>query len=72
MPRPKDNGSAKIQQASVDALELDNAAISQDPKNADLPPEGGYGWVCVACVALVNGHTWGINSVCNLEIPCGF
>jgi hypothetical protein len=24
---------------------------------------GGYGWVCVACVFWLNAHTWGINSV---------
>lgn len=29
----------------------------------DLPPDGGYGWVCVACVFWINAHTWGINSV---------
>ncbi|KFY57751.1 hypothetical protein V497_05302 [Pseudogymnoascus sp. VKM F-4516 (FW-969)] len=34
---------------------------------ADLPvpdvcPDGGYGWVVVACVFLINAHTWGINS----------
>ena len=28
--------------------------------------DGGYGWVCVACVFLVNAHTWGLNSVCTL------
>lgn len=28
----------------------------------DVPPNGGYGWVCVVCVALINAHTWGINS----------
>ncbi|KAF4967883.1 hypothetical protein FZEAL_10469 [Fusarium zealandicum] len=26
------------------------------------PPNGGYGWVCCACVATINGHTWGLNS----------
>lgn len=25
-------------------------------------PNGGYGWVCVVCTALINGHTWGLNS----------
>jgi len=25
-------------------------------------PNGGYGWVCVACVATINAHTWGLNS----------
>lgn len=29
----------------------------------DMPPDGGYGWVCVACVFFINAHTWGINSV---------
>lgn len=28
-----------------------------------VPPDGGYGWVCVASVFLINAHTWGINSV---------
>lgn len=26
------------------------------------PPNGGYGWVCTACVGIINAHTWGINS----------
>ena len=26
------------------------------------PPNGGYGWVCTACCALINAHTWGLNS----------
>jgi hypothetical protein len=29
----------------------------------DEPPDGGYGWVCVVCVFLINAHTWGVNSV---------
>ncbi|KAB8237213.1 major facilitator superfamily domain-containing protein [Aspergillus alliaceus] len=28
----------------------------------DIPPSGGYGWVCAFCVILVNVHTWGISS----------
>lgn len=28
-----------------------------------VPPNGGYGWVCVACVFLINAHTWGLNFV---------
>lgn len=29
----------------------------------DIPPDGGYGWVCTVCVFLINAHTWGVNSV---------
>lgn len=31
-----------------------------------VPPDGGYGWICVACVFLVNAHTWGLNFVSGL------
>lgn len=34
-------------------------AVSQ----VDVPPNGGYAWVCTACVFLINAHTWGVNSV---------
>lgn len=37
------------------------------PTHADeemyVPPNGGYGWVCVVCVFLINAHTWGLNFV---------
>ena len=34
-----------------------------EPKQVDVPPDGGYGWVCVVSSALINAHTWGVNSV---------
>lgn len=40
------------------------AEVDADEKyNRDVPPDGGYGWVCVACCFWINAHTWGINSV---------
>ena len=33
--------------------------------STDIPPDGGYGWVCVACGTIVNACTWGVNSVCS-------
>jgi hypothetical protein len=32
----------------------------------DIPPNGGYGWVCVAACFFINAHTWGMNSVSGL------
>jgi hypothetical protein len=29
----------------------------------DSPPDGGYGWVCVACCFTINAFTWGVLSV---------
>ena len=34
---------------------------------ADVPPDGGYGWVVTSCVFLINANTWGVNSVGNEE-----
>lgn len=38
-----------------------------DHKNPQDLPDGGYGWVCVACVFWINAHTWGINSVSTMS-----
>lgn len=39
----------------------------REPSNAvereDILPNGGYGWGCVACVFLINAHTWGVGGV---------
>ncbi|KAK5085006.1 hypothetical protein LTR70_007714 [Exophiala xenobiotica] len=41
-----------------------NVDIETPPSKSeeDQPPNGGYGWVCVACCFWINGSTWGINS----------
>lgn len=39
-----------------------DAQASSDSDAPPPPPNGGYGWVCVICVATINGHTWGLNS----------
>ena len=40
----------------------------QNRKAPEKPIDGGYGWVCVGAVFLVNFHTWGLNSVRYLKI----
>jgi hypothetical protein len=59
----KDLGAIPDSEHSI-APEPVPTALPQKEKT-DVPPDGGYGWVCVACVALINAHTWGINSVSN-------
>ncbi|KAF5532620.1 MCH2 (monocarboxylate permease) [Fusarium mexicanum] len=54
------------------AQEVQQQISSQEKDNGDMfpprtdvpppPPNGGYGWVCCACVATINAHTWGLNS----------
>ncbi|KAJ5190789.1 uncharacterized protein N7498_009774 [Penicillium cinerascens] len=52
----KEHGNAQSQSQAPAELDPD------DKYKRDVPPDGGYGWVCVACVFWINAHTWGINS----------
>ena len=47
----------------TEAAEDPELVAQAQPKEVDQPPDGGYGWCCVACVFLINAHTWGVNSV---------
>lgn len=50
-------------QAETPAINDSNlVAATADKVSKDVPPDGGYGWVCVACVFWINANTWGINS----------
>ncbi|KAI4604710.1 hypothetical protein J4E83_011002 [Alternaria metachromatica] len=44
------------------ASKSNKTASPPDTHPVDVPPNGGYGWICVAAVATINGHTWGLNS----------
>ena len=61
----KSTGPAVLDEPQRESLNIVN--------QVDVPPDGGYGWVCTACVFLINAHTWGINSVRSTRgQPSGF
>jgi hypothetical protein len=57
-PRPSNTSGSAAQEPPPNDTVAEKNAVDESQ-----PPDGGYGWVCTACVAAVNGHTWGINSV---------
>lgn len=59
------NSTQDQHNARTEDLRLEQDGSNRNTKpNDDVPPDGGYGWVCVACVFWINAHTWGVNSVC--------
>jgi hypothetical protein len=48
-------------------VNTNESATAEPPEDAvpaeDIPPNGGYGWVCTLCVFLMNAHSWGLNAV---------
>ncbi|KAH7121653.1 major facilitator superfamily domain-containing protein [Dactylonectria macrodidyma] len=61
IPRDDDLSSSSTDVDETCASDI-RAPGTQFPRDPDALPEGGYGWVCVACSFLINAHTWGINS----------
>lgn len=52
----------RIPRASNDSKSVvENGAPTE--QNVDPPPDGGYGWVCVAACFTINCFTWGVVSV---------
>ena len=71
--------SAPSSEETSNAPPEENSQSAQQPAHEkavnEAPPNGGYGWVCVAATAFINAHTWGVNSVrplltlANVELP---
>lgn len=36
------------------SLDGDENGVGDGEKEVDVPPDGGYGWVCVACCFVIN------------------
>ncbi|KAI0429004.1 MFS transporter, MCP family, solute carrier family 16, member 6 [Xylaria sp. FL1042] len=43
-----------------DSLRVIHWTIATDNNESLIPPDGGYGWVCVLAQFLINGFTWGV------------
>ncbi|KAH8746907.1 major facilitator superfamily domain-containing protein [Diaporthe sp. PMI_573] len=39
-----------------------DAEFQRSTSTINSAPDGGYGWVVTTCVAIVNGHSWGISA----------
>lgn len=63
-----DDASSKEQEVpsgtekEIDQPQENGIALQKTTSHVDVPPNGGYGWVCVAACATINAHTWGLNS----------
>ncbi|KAI2996971.1 hypothetical protein CBS147346_9056 [Aspergillus niger] len=56
MTKPQD-GNQLEQRSTRTTLQETSSDNTVDVR----PPNGGYGWICVVCICLINAHTWGIN-----------
>ncbi|CAA9958550.1 mfs transporter [Pyrenophora teres f. maculata] len=56
-------GYTKNEEVIIDGTQ-ERIPVSEaiEERKVDVPPNGGYGWVCIAAVAIINAHTWGLNS----------
>lgn len=53
----------KKSEDNVDTISvLENDGLYAEDEYSDAPPDGGYGWICCACVAMINFATWGPNT----------
>lgn len=56
----RDGSSSSAQEKDVS--QQPETQTTQPTPKVPPPPNGGYGWVCTACAATINAHTWGLNS----------
>jgi hypothetical protein len=64
------SGEQHTTRSCVAEAEPEQTVSALSEKIEDIPPDGGYGWVCTGCNFFINAHTWGINSVSILLRRC--
>lgn len=52
----------KVEEANEEEAAYTITSTNQPPLDPDIP-DGGYGWVVVAGIFIVNGWAWGVVSV---------
>ena len=65
--RPEPLSRAQTQVLDVDSestrqLSLEKFTTWESAEESNLP-DGGYGWVVVGCIFLINAHSWGMTRV---------
>lgn len=60
------NSQTRSSSSDLEVAETSDESIKEEE---DVIPDGGYGWVCVFCIFLINAHTWGVNCVRNRLLP---
>ena len=62
-PWPNLDGSERQRRAPSHQLfhvDRENSPIIPEP---EAPPDGGYGWVCLGAMFMINCFTWGVIAV---------
>lgn len=66
--QPADAGTKEVWEKSSDTEQPKAEEPVPEVKADYVPPNGGYGWVCVGSAFGINANTWGINSVRSLPM----
>lgn len=70
--QPADAGTKEVQEETSNLEQPTPEELVPVVKADYVPPNGGYGWVCVGSAFWINGHTWGINSVCGSKTDTSY
>ncbi|QDS72857.1 hypothetical protein FKW77_007245 [Venturia effusa] len=57
-----DQETLSLENLSEKAVEQESESEHGESVEPERDPVSNYGWICVVCVFLINGHTWGLNS----------
>ncbi|KFY03568.1 hypothetical protein V490_00131 [Pseudogymnoascus sp. VKM F-3557] len=65
MSNEKDGHNAHEASHDNEQSPFNELAVNDFPAhtNAEHPPDGGYGWICVAACFNINCFTWGVVAV---------